>query len=187
MGQIIEFNNRGLRHTIEKNSRIVNLLIVNYIVNFERQYVAKRSCRNVQYLLKDRENKHRIQISGTYAAGRIIVFFSSWSKKFYKRLLQCCISIWVQWGWSYNAQNITIYSQKIPSDTCSIKRKSLSMSHAVIYAFIFISTIKNLLSTYKYDILSDHWKNSVESTLIPHVYTHVYRSEPVSLGATHLF
>lgn len=61
------------------------------------------------------------------------------------------------------------------------------MSHAVIYAFIFISTIKNLLSTYKYDILSDHWKNSVESTLIPQVFTHVYRSEPVSLGATHLF
>lgn len=76
MGQIIEFNNRGLRHTIEKNSRIVNLLIVNYIVNFERQYVAKRSCQNVQYLLKDRENKHRIQISGTYAAGRIIVHFN---------------------------------------------------------------------------------------------------------------
>lgn len=38
MGQIIEFNNKGLQHTIEKNSRIVNLLIVNYIVNFERQY-----------------------------------------------------------------------------------------------------------------------------------------------------
>lgn len=76
MGQIIEFNNRGLRHTIEKNSRIVNLLIVNYIVNFERQYVAKRSCQNVQYLLKDRENKHPIQISGTYAAGRIIVHFN---------------------------------------------------------------------------------------------------------------